>query len=322
MAMTRAFILFFAACAAAAAQPYLVLHKGDSSLGWYSADGRMITRVATGKHPHEMVFSRDHKRLFITANGTMKIEEAGKGGNSITIIDVDGRRVAGTIDLGEFFRPHGIDLANGLLAVSTENPDQLLIVDPEKRSVVRRFKTGGETPHMVALSPDGKLAFVSHSRSGNVTIVDTATGAITSIASGNRPEGSVLAPDGRTLYVVNRESASVSVIDTRTRKLTGSIPTAKGPVRIAITGDGAQLVVACMHDRVIEFIDAAARKITGRVALKGSPVSMHLSPDGRFAFASAEEDDTVYIVSVAERKIVREFRTAKGYAPDPVMSLK
>jgi DNA-binding beta-propeller fold protein YncE len=71
----------------------------------------------------------------------------------------------------------------------------------------------------------------------------------------------------------------------------------------------------------VEIVDTAARKVVGRVALKGSPVSMHVSPDGKFAFASAEADDTVYVVSVPERKIVREFRTAKGAAPDPVMPL-
>jgi YVTN family beta-propeller protein len=317
----RWLFLFALACLGVEAQPYLVLHKGASSLGWYSADGAMLAKVDTGRHPHEMVFSPDRKLLYITANGTMRIEQAGKGGNTISVVDLERRALAATIPLGEFYRPHGIDLAAGLLAVSTENPDQLILVDPLKRAVLRRFNTGGQTPHMVVLSRDGKFAFVSHSRSGNVTIVDTTTGAVTSIPTGDRPEGSVLAPDGRTLYVVNRESASVSIIDTAARKLTGQIATAKGPVRIAVTPDGAQLVVACMHDSAVEFIDTASRKVVGHVALKGSPVSMHLSRDGRFAFASAEADDTVYILSVAGRKIVREIRTAKGFAPDPVMSL-
>ena len=310
----------FVAIAAAAPAQYLVLHKGDSSLGWYSADGRMLSKVAVGQHPHEMVFSPDRRLLYTTDNGTMRIEQAGKGGNTVSIIDVQKKARVATIDLGEFYRPHGIDLANGLLAVTTENPDQLLIVDPVKRVVLRRFKTGGETPHMVTLTRDGKTACISHSRSGNVTLVDTSTGALTSLPTGERPEGSALAPDGKTLYVVNRESAKVSVIDVASRKVVGEVATSKGPVRVAITPDGAKVVVACMHDRAVEVIDASTRKVTGKVALSGMPVSMHLSRDGKLAFASAEEDDRVFVVSVPEVKIVKQFVTTKGYHPDPVMA--
>lgn len=313
-------VLILIFCCSVAAQPYLVLHKGDGSLGWYSAGGRMDLKVKVGQHPHEMVFSADRRLLYTTDNGTMKIEEAGKGGNTVSVVDIQKRVRIATISLGEFYRPHGIDLEAGVLAVTTENPDQLLILDPEKRLVLRRFQTGGQTPHMVKLSRDGRTAFISHSRSGNVTAVDTGTGAVTSIPTGERPEGSALSPDGRTLYVVNRESAKVSVIDTVSRKVTGEIVTAKGPVRVAVTPDGKTIVVACMHDEAVEIVDAASRKVVAHIPLKGKPVSMHLSPDGGLAFASVEDQDHVFVVSIPARKIVRDFRTPKGYAPDPVMA--
>jgi hypothetical protein len=104
----------------------LILHKGSSSLGFYTDDGKLLARVPVGAHPHEMVLSSDGRYVYTTDNGTMKIEQAGTGGNTVSIIDIPGRKKVGEISTGKFRRPHGIDLdrKTGNLLVSCELPDQ------------------------------------------------------------------------------------------------------------------------------------------------------------------------------------------------------
>jgi YVTN family beta-propeller protein len=227
------------------------------------------------------------------------------------------------IALGDFRRPHGIDLhpGTGLLAVSTELPDRLLVIDSGSRRILKTYETGGKTSHMVKWGPGAKWAFVSNSSSANVSAIERESGAVTLIPVGTRPEGSALSPDARRLYVANRESASVTVIDTHKRQAVQVIRTGRGPVRIAVTPDGRQLVYALMHDQKVEFADAASGKVLGQASLAGRPVSLTLSPDGRVAFASAQDDDTVFVVSVPARKVLRTFRTAPGAGPDPVLRL-
>ena len=118
-----------------------------------------LATVPTQPHPHEMVFSPDGRFAYTTDNGTMRIEQAGTGGNTVSIIDLKLRKKVGEISLGEFRRPHGIDRiqATGQILVSTELPDQLLLIDPEKRQVVKRWATGGKTAHMVVATRDGKF---------------------------------------------------------------------------------------------------------------------------------------------------------------------
>ena len=302
----------------------LILLKGASALGFYTPEGKLAATVPVGQHPHEMILSKDGRLLYTTDNGTMRIEHAGSGGNTISIVDVVARRKAGEISLGKFHRPHGIDLddSTGRLVVTTELPDQLLLLDPVKRTVVRTYDTKGKTSHMVTLGPAGKWAYVSNSSSGNVAAVELSTGEVKLIPTGARPEGSVLSRDGREVYVANREAAMISVIDTMKNEVTGKIQTGKGPVRIAITPDGKMLVYAAMHDKRIEFANPATRKVLGHVAVGGTPVSLTLSPDGKLAFASAEEADTVYVISVPDRKLIREIKTAAGAGPDPVLELE
>lgn len=306
------------------AQELAILLKGASAMAFYTMDGKEIARTAVRPHPHEMVFSADGRYLYTTDNGTMRIEQEGTGGNFVSIIDVKARKKIGEIDLGKYRRPHGIDLdrASGKLAVTTELPDQLLWIDPKTKKIERTYSTGGKTPHMVVLGPGAKHAYISHSNSGNVTIIDLASGAIKSLPTGTRPEGSVLSADGKRVYVVNRESAKVTVIDTATQTISGTIPTSKGPVRISATPDGKQVIVACMHDEVVEFADTATLKVTGRTEkLPGPLVSLTVSPDGKYAFASAEELGIVYVISIAERKATRKLTLPQDAHPDPVFQL-
>src|SRR5512134_3883704 len=114
---------------------YLILQKAESSMGFYTPAGQYLASVPVGKHPHEFVISTDGRYAYTTDNGSMLLETPGQGGNTISIVDLVSRKKAGEISLGEFRRPHGIDLdrKTGRLAISCELPDRLLIVDPASR---------------------------------------------------------------------------------------------------------------------------------------------------------------------------------------------
>lgn len=317
------FLIALAFQAAAQTPTYLILQKGASSLAYYSTGGTLQSTVPTGQHPHEMMLSTDGRYLYTTDNGTMRVEHPGSGGNSLSIIDVAARRKFADISFGEYHRPHGIDLdpATGNLAITTELPDQLLIVDPLKRTVLKHFPTKGKTSHMVRFGPGAQWAYVSNGGSSNVSAINLKTGEVKLIPTGNRPEGSVLSKDGKELYVCNREAASLTVIDTTRNSAIANIPTGNGPVRIAITPDGGTLVYALMHDKKIGFANPKTRRQTDYLILPQQPVSLELSPDGAHAFASAEESDTVYVVSVAQKRIIQELHTAQGAGPDPVFEI-
>lgn len=324
----RAFVLLplLAATLAAQSAPLLVLEKGASALGFYTMEGKRVGEVKVGLHPHEMVASPDGRFVYITDNGTMRIEQAGKGGNTVSIVDVAARRRTGAIKLDQFFRPHGIDLdpTTNRLAITVENPDQFLLLDIRDRRILRAYDTKGKTPHMVRFGPTkggAQYAYVSNSGSGTISAIQLATGGEMKVMpTGERPEGSVLSVDHKELYVTNRESGVITVIDTTRHAPIGEIKTGgKGPVRCDVTPDGRYLVYALMHEHKIEIADLETRQPVAQIAVEGEPISLSVSQDGQYAFASSEEIDTVHIISLKDRKLLRSFKTPKGAGPDPVL---
>ena len=62
----------------------------------------------------------------------------------------------------------------------------------------------GDGPQGIAITPDGKTAYVANYRAGTVTPIQIATNkALPAITVGNAPQTIAITPDGKTVYVVN-----------------------------------------------------------------------------------------------------------------------
>lgn len=322
----RLFLVFFFTCLTLAAQDSLLLvsQKASSTVGFYTWQGQHLDAVQVGKHPHEMVLSADGRYAYTTDNGTMAIEVAGEGGNTVSFIDLKQRTRVAQVSLGKYHRPHGIDVnpVTGDLLISSENPDQLIVVDVTEKKVKRTFDTKGRTSHFVTCDARGEWAYVSNARSSSVAAIHLTTGEAIVIPVGDRPEGSVLSGDGRTLYVANRESDEITAIDTDAKELTARIKTCREPARVGLSSDSKTLIYACITGRQVGFADVASGEQTVTLDLDGRPVSLTTSPDGKYAFAGAQDEDTVFVISLADRKIVKQFKTIPGAGPDPIRPIR
>ncbi|MDY6947171.1 MAG: YncE family protein, partial [Pseudomonadota bacterium] len=97
----------FVAGAAGAAAPsgtLLVLNKSDDTMSFIDlASSEVKATLPTGDAPHEVAVSGDGKTAVVTNYG-----DAANPGKTLSVIDVPGKQVLRTIDLGAYRRPHGI----------------------------------------------------------------------------------------------------------------------------------------------------------------------------------------------------------------------
>lgn len=316
-------ILLFAFAARAEQAAFAVVEKPGGHVGFYTSEGKRIAAVAVGQYPHEIVRSPDGRYAYISDNGILWMTNPGQGGNTISIIDLKSHRKAGVISLGEYRRPHGMDIDpnRNRMVVTIENPHGLLLIDLTSRKVLRKYDTGGRAPHMVLLSPDRRYAYVSNTDSDSVGIVHLESGKVTAVATGDRPQGGVLSHDGAFAYMTNSDGNSISILDTRSQRVVGSIATGKGPGRVAVTPDGKTLVYNLQAGHGVGFADVATRRQIAEVPIGGAPLSLSMSRDGAFAYAGIQDQDKVVVLSVKDRKVARSFQTPQGAGPDPVFPL-
>ena len=89
------------------------------------------------------------------------------------------------------------------------------------------------------------LAYVANGGDNTVSVINTATNAITAtIPVGPRPQLVAVTPDHATAYVTDFGGTTVSVINTLTDTVTATIPVGPSPLGVAFTPDGSTAYVA------------------------------------------------------------------------------
>jgi YVTN family beta-propeller protein len=131
--------------------------------------------------------------------------------------------------------------------------------------------TVGGTPYAVAITPDGKYAYVPNGE--NVIVIDTATNKVTAtITAQNWPCGIAITPDGKYAYVTDVNSPAgqeglVSVISTATNTVAATITVGGDPNRgVAVTPNGKYVYVTNV-DGAVAVISTATNTITANITI-------------------------------------------------------
>jgi YVTN family beta-propeller protein len=149
----------------------------------------------------------------------------------------------------------------------------------------------GGRPKSIAITPDGRFAYVANEELDDVSVIDLAKRRIVGepIAVGEIPGQIAISPDGKTVYVVHPFPLGLSVIDTQTNRVIGNIPLGAYPTGIAISPDGMTLYAAEQSAEAVEVVDTQAKEVVGSpIHLKDSTVGVAISPDGKTIYVGDE----------------------------------
>ena len=304
----------------------LVLDKSGDRLSFLHPETfESVGSVPTGRGPHEVEVSVDGKRAYVADYGG-----GAAPGNTITVVDLEKMEVARTLDLGEYTRPHGLDVtADGKsLYVTCEGAKALLRIALPDEEIAWAVKTDQDVSHMVAVTADGKKAYVANIGSGSVTVVDTEKQEVVKtlkLMAGT--EGIDVSPDGKQVWLSNRSAGTVSVVDTEKDEVIDTLACAGFPLRVKFTPDGKQVLVSCAKAGVVAVFDAATRKGIARIDVGTVPIGLQPLPGSKKFFVACSGDPqnpaggpTVARIDLDARKVDSVFtagRTPDGLALVP-----
>ena len=156
-------------------------------------------------------------------------------------------------------------------------------------------------PLGIALSPDGRFAYVTHSGRAQMEVVDTASGAITdTIQDVGGFRGVAAHSNGRQVFVAGVSTGKVSRVDVRngTGEVDLQTKLQGAPTDLLLTADGQRLIVVSASNSVVWELSPKSLAVVKQYKTKGVyPYNIALSPDEKLLLATHVGSDTVTIVS-------------------------
>lgn len=155
-----------------------------------------------------------------------------------------------------------------------------------------------ETPHSVAVSPDGSRVYVTHFLSGEISVIDADTRAVTSVFQDSPGiYGIAVARGGEHLYVANPGTGFVHQIRAADGMQNISAGIGVGPYGLAM-GENGLLYAACPLTDSVEVLDGLVKNVS-RLNNVGFAVCLAVSRDNDRLYASRYFDGSIAEISVA-----------------------
>lgn len=297
----------------------LILNKsGDTAWQINAETGERTAEYQTEKAPHEVAVSPDQNRAVITNYG------AETPGNSLTIINLKEQKVAKTISLGEYERPHGVEwFSDGERAIITaEAQHSVITIDIDSEEILSVIETGQEVSHMVTLSSDEQTAYVTNLGSGSVSVLDLASEkVIETIKTGAGTEGVTTVPGNNEVWITNRSANTLSIIDESNYQIIETLESSEFPIRAEASPKGDLIAVSNAQSSEVSVFDVDERRQIHKISTveegeQGMPIGITFSASGDRLYAANSESDQIAVINTQNWQVISQFKT--GSTPDGI----
>ncbi|OGL28629.1 MAG: hypothetical protein A3G44_16850 [Candidatus Rokubacteria bacterium RIFCSPLOWO2_12_FULL_73_47] len=269
------------------------------------ATGSLLATIPVGAEPHGVALTPDGTRAYV----------ANFADDTVSVIDTRSNMVVGT--LFGFSGPVSITIAadGSRVYVASRSGDFVTVLDAATNGVLQTvLLPPGSRPSFMALSPDGDQLWVTHELDAGISIVDTATYAVTSASPPGPAAEIALASDGARAYATGFFHDQLWIIDTLSLT-TLSLPVGVAPHGVALTPDGARAYVAnrgttdlvpVLSNNTVSVIDTATATVLTTISagLGFGPESVAISPDGTRVYVTALFSDSVSVIDTASNTVV------------------
>ena len=194
--------------------------------------GKTLQSIKVGKEPEGVKVSVDGKTLYVTSEVASLVH----------VIDVASGKIVKNVKVGTRPRRMAITPDGKELWVTNELDASVSIVNTADHTVAAtlKFQVKGAraediTPVGIAMTRDGKRAFVSLGKANHVAFIDVAARKVTDLVLvGKRAWNVTLDKAEARLYVVNGLSDDVTVVDVAGAKAIKSIPVGRVPYGLVV----------------------------------------------------------------------------------------
>lgn len=212
-----------------------------------------------------------------------------------------------------------------LLIVLNKSDHEAVLVDPSKLAPVARIPTG-RGPHEVAVSPDGRRAYVSNygmygvfregqrvNEPGNtLSVIDLETRAVRDtfdLGTYAKPHGIAVSRDGKVLWVTCEDSKAVLEVDAASGAVLKTWTTGQETSHMIVPAvDESRLFVANIRSGSATIIERAKDRVTSLATAPGAE-GIDVSPDGREVWVTNRADSSISVIDAARDTVIAKIES-------------
>lgn len=206
-------------------------------------------------------------------------------------------------------------LPSGLLTIVNQRDHTLVLFDLTAGKQLAAVEVG-VNGHEVAISPDGKFAYVPiYGNSGvgkpgtdgrTIDIVDLHTRTLAGhidLGKPVRPHCAKFGPDG-LLYVSAELADAIFVVDTTARKVIAEIPTGQEQSHMfVITPDGRRAYTSNVAPGTVSVLDLQKRALITIIPVAKTVQRISISPDGTRVFTHDQTQPRIAVIDTATNAV-------------------
>ncbi|MFG2639248.1 SMP-30/gluconolactonase/LRE family protein [Streptomyces sp. NPDC048362] len=259
-----------------------------------------VFKDGLGENPESVAVSPNGETAYVASFGDVTHAQVPQ---IVTALNAETGKILATVQVG--LQPVQVVLSpdsKHLYVVNSgtvPDPGSIQVIDTTTLTVTATF-SGIHNPAGIALSHNGRRAYVTDQSGNSVRVIDTSDGSIiNTITLGDadvQPTGIVLSSDGRRAYVAENAAGAVAVIDTNADKVVGNairLPGFGMPYGLALTPDNKHLYVTEASSDEVAVVDTAtATAKPNTITVGRNPTSVAITPDGESAYVTSASDDS------------------------------
>lgn len=223
----------------------------------------------------------------------------------------------GPIVCGAAFCASSVVASAETLLVANQHDASLAMIDTASNKVIATIPVEGVTGHELAVSPDGKTAYVpiygnaGVGRAGTdgseISVIDLGSRKVVkkiSFDHGVRPHCAIYDKNTGKLYVTTELDKSITIIDPKTMTIVGSVPTGQEQSHmLVLSKDGKRGYTANVGPGTVSVLDMVGRKTVTIIPISGNTQRISISRDGSMVFTADQKKPQLAVIDTATNKV-------------------
>lgn len=242
---------------------YSSLYKGAPVEGSYSPDGKYL--YVTNYAMYGKGYNREGHD---TCSPASKFDSSFLYRVNLSSYEIDAVYPVGSVPKVVETTPD-----NKYVLVSNWCSYDLKVISVESQKTIKTIKIG-RYPRGIAVSSDGKTAYVAEMGGNRIHVVNLDDFSVTYIPIGSNPRAIVLSPDNSMMYVTMNLSGKVASWNLVTNKAGKTVKTGKAARSLAISDDGSALFVVNFVSDTISKVRTSDMKTLQTIKVCNEPIGV------------------------------------------------